>query len=84
MTAVWCFPPRAVIGRAVQHAREVAAHGTLVLPCWPGALWWPWVDVGAPGVIAHWRMPATRGLVQYAGRAVTLSEDLLLVRFDFR
>ena len=81
---VWCFPARAIIGRAVAHARAVQAWGTFVLPWWPGALWWPWVAEGATGVVAHWRWAAQPNLLFYNGRSVTMQEPLLFVSFDFR
>ena len=81
---VWCFPPRAVIGRAIAHARAVGARGTMVVPLWPGALWWPGVARGATGIVQHWEWQAQRGLVFYNERAVTMQEPLLFVMFDFR
>ena len=36
----WC-PPIALISRVVRHAQVCAAKGTLIVPCWPSAPFWP-------------------------------------------
>ena len=36
----WC-PPVGLIPRLTQHARKTKATGTLIVPCWPSAPFWP-------------------------------------------
>ena len=36
----WC-PPIALIPRVIRHAQACSAQGTLVVPCWPSAPFWP-------------------------------------------
>ena len=36
----WC-PPIHLITRVLQHARKTKAHGTLIVPCWHSAPFWP-------------------------------------------
>ena len=36
----WC-PPIALIPRVIRHAQVCGAEGTLVVPCWPSAPFWP-------------------------------------------
>ncbi len=36
----WC-PPIALIHRVIRHAQVCAAKGTLIVPCWPSAPFWP-------------------------------------------
>ena len=37
----WLCPPIALIPRVIRHAQVCAAVGTLVVPCWPSAPFWP-------------------------------------------
>ncbi len=37
----WCPPPIALIPRVIRHAQVCAAKGTLIVPCWPSAPFWP-------------------------------------------
>lgn len=39
----WCHPPYKMVGRVVQHMRACKASGTVVLPFWERAAWWPLV-----------------------------------------
>ena len=36
----WC-PPVGLVPRVIRHAQVCAAKGTLVVPCWPSAPFWP-------------------------------------------
>ena len=37
----WCCPPVCLIPRTIKHAKACKAAGTLVVPCWPSAAFWP-------------------------------------------
>lgn len=37
----WLCPPVYLINRVVQHARKTSAQGTLIVPCWQSAPFWP-------------------------------------------
>ena len=37
----WLCPPIALIPRVLRHAQACSAKGTLVVPVWPSAAFWP-------------------------------------------
>ena len=37
----WLCPPIALVPRVIRHAQACAAKGTLIVPCWPSAAFWP-------------------------------------------
>ena len=37
----WLFPPPKLIPRVLQHLAFSKAEGTLIIPEWPSAHWWP-------------------------------------------
>ncbi|GLC39197.1 hypothetical protein PLESTM_000862900 [Pleodorina starrii] len=37
----WCNPPFALVGRVLEFMKSQAATGTVVLPVWKSAVWWP-------------------------------------------
>ena len=37
----WCNPPFAIIGRVLQHAALCGARMCMIVPFWPGSVWWP-------------------------------------------
>ena len=39
----WLCPPVKEISNTLKHLRLCKAYGTLLLPCWPSACWWPWL-----------------------------------------
>ena len=47
----WLCPPIALIPRVLRHAQACSARGTLVVPCWPSAVFWPLL-CHAPGRFA--------------------------------
>ena len=57
----WC-PPVALIPRLIQHASRTKAEGTLIIPQWPSAPFWPLIfsEGGQPAkfVIEVIRLPA--------------------------
>ncbi|MEL6330933.1 MAG: reverse transcriptase domain-containing protein [Planctomycetota bacterium] len=57
----WLHPPLAVISRVVGKLRRDQARGTLVVPRWPGAPWWPalFPPTGGP-VVEVFTIPAAR------------------------
>ena len=61
----WC-PPIGLIPRVIRHAQVCAAVGTLVVPCWPSAPFWPLLCPGngqfAPFVIDFWDLPQVESL----------------------
>ena len=42
----WVHPPYKLVGRVVQHMRMQGAQGTVVIPWWTRAAWWPLVREG--------------------------------------
>ena len=42
----WLFPPPKLIPRVLQHLAFSKAEGTLIVPEWPSAHWWPLVYQG--------------------------------------
>ena len=37
----WLVPPVFLIPRVIRHMRDNREHGTLIVPYWPSAPWWP-------------------------------------------
>ena len=37
----WCCPPPYLVPRVIRHMETCKAHGTLVVPCWESAPFWP-------------------------------------------
>ena len=37
----WACPPPFLVPRCIRHAAKTCALGTLILPCWPSAPYWP-------------------------------------------
>ena len=61
----WC-PPIPLIPRVIRHAQVCAAKGTLIVPCWPSAPFWPLVckadDQFGSFVLTVRELPLTRDL----------------------
>lgn len=67
----WVHPPYKLVGKALLHMRECRAVGTIVLPYWERAAWWPLLRVGsawARDVVYAVRLGRTVGW--HAGRRV--------------
>ena len=50
----WC-PPVYLVPRVIQHAKETQAAGTLIVPCWYSAPFWPLIfpDGNSPAGFIH-------------------------------
>ena len=61
----WC-PPLALVPRVIRHAQVCGAEGTLIVPLWPSAPFWPLVcpreDHFAPFVVGWMDLPLTDSL----------------------
>ena len=89
----WWFPPIYLVPRALRHAQETTAVGTLVVPNWPSAPYWPMLFLGKderlPGIVETITInkskvvicPGISGVPLFKG---TPNTDLLAVRLDFR
>ncbi len=42
----WVHPPYRMVGRVVLHMQQCRARGTLVVPWWEKAAWWPLLRKG--------------------------------------
>ena len=57
----WLHPPLPVLTRVVGKLREDRARGTLIVPRWTGAPWWPVLFPRGPGpVLSQYTIPASR------------------------
>ena len=62
---VWMVPPVHLILRAIKMVQYFKCHGTLVVPFWRSAVWWPEVCPGgewAPWVIEALEIPQEAGV----------------------
>ena len=61
----WC-PPIALIPGVIWHAQACGAHGTLIVPHWPSAMFWPILcpcgDQFKKYVVAVMELPLVEGL----------------------
>lgn len=61
----WC-PPIGLIPRVIRHAQACSAYGTLIVPCWPSAPFWPILcpteNQFAPFVTEVIQLPQQEGL----------------------
>ena len=89
----WLVPPLHLISRVLKHAEHCHALGTLVVPLWKSAVFWPLLCPDgihlAPFIHAWFLQPYYDGLLQ-AGRSganlgdsLTDESMLLLLTFDF-
>ena len=62
----WC-PPISLVLRVIRHAKVCGARGTLVVPCWPSAPFWPLLCPAecqlAPFVKASCELPSVESLI---------------------
>ena len=52
----WIFPPPYLIPRVLKHMSAAGEIGTLLIPRWPSAVWWPLLvdtDLGKPSLWAQ-------------------------------
>ena len=63
----WLCPPPYLIPRTIRHAQHTQASGTLIVPEWPSAPFWPFLfpegETAAPFVKAPLVLPGTTNLV---------------------
>ena len=85
------MPPVCIVAKVIQYLKQCRAYGTVVLPCWQSASFWPMISDGAgfiKGAIAHVELPG-RTECHVAGKTGSLvgNDDLpfkmLEMRFDF-
>ena len=88
----WCQPVYLVL-RALWHTQETAAIGTLVVPNWPSAPYWPMLfpekDERLPGIVETMTIDKSEVVICPGRSGVTLfkrtpNTDLLAIRLDFR
>jgi len=84
----WACPPPYLILHCIRHASVTAARGTLVVPAWPSALFWPILFAGGEAVAKFIRdtivFPGS-GQMLLPGRQGSVLPvcDLLGIQFDF-
>lgn len=88
----WIFPPPYLIPRVLQHLKHGREFGTLIIPLWTSASWWPLVtrDGTQPAAFVHdWVeippsedmfIPATSGASLFSGKP---SYRVLALRVSF-
>ena len=88
----WC-PPAYLVPRALRHVQETAAVGTLVVPKWPSAPYWPMLfpskDKRLQSIVSTLAIdksevvicPGRSGVGLFKG---TPNTDLIAIRLDFR
>ncbi|KAK3086454.1 hypothetical protein FSP39_018665 [Pinctada imbricata] len=70
----WFVPPVCIISRVLGYMRQCCAFGTVILPCWQSASFWPLIadDTGfISAVIAHVELPVKKDFYQ-AGKTGSL------------
>ena len=71
----WLCPPVCLITRVIPHLRACSAQGTLIVPFWPSASFWPVLvpqpEVFMPGVIDSFTLPRVKDTF-IPGRGQTL------------
>lgn len=89
----WFCPPIVLIPRVVAHARACGCKGTLVVPAWPSAPFWPllfpWGGVTPAFIQEVWPLPlfdnvlvpGRSGAVLFKGNRPTT--DILAIQCDF-
>ena len=89
----WLVPPVYLVGRALRHAEVCKTRGTLVVPMWKSAFFWPLLCPDgvhlAPFIHAWFLQPVYDGLFQPGHNGSNLSDSLaddsflLVVYLDF-
>ncbi|KAK3099945.1 hypothetical protein FSP39_012245 [Pinctada imbricata] len=70
----WFVPPVCIISRVLGYMRQCCAFGTVILPCWQSASFWPLIadDTGfISAVIAHVELPVKKDFY-HAGKTGSL------------
>ena len=64
----WLCPPPGLVVRVIRHAEACNACGTLIVPCWKSAPFWPLIcpdgDLFAPFVASVYELPLSQRLFQ--------------------
>ena len=88
----WCCPPVYLIPRVLRHARSCNAVGTLILPHWPSAYFWPLICPDgqhyAPFVVDWIDLPRTQKTIRPGKRGHSFFAGIpntrnFAVRFNF-
>ena len=88
----WCCPPVCLICRLLKHARACGAQGTLIVPHWPSAVFWPIIcpQAGrfASFIKSVFELPQVEGITLPGKRGHNLVDGkpkfkLLALRFCF-
>ena len=85
----WVCPLPYLIPRTIRHASKTSSKGTLIMPTWPSAPYWPMLYPArcemASFIKEVWVSPKSQQVV-LPGRLgeILPASDLLVVRFDFK
>ena len=88
----WCCPPVCLIPRTIKHAKACKAAGTLVVPCWPSAAFWPIIypdgETFAKFILEVVELPQVEGTIVPGKRGSSIalgkpSFKMLALRFLF-
>ena len=88
----WCCPPVCLICRLLKHTRACGAQGTLIVPHWPSAVFWPIIcpQAGrfASFIKSVFELPQVEGITLAGKRGHNLVDGkpkfkLLALRFCF-
>ena len=75
----WIVPPPRLVGRVLEYMSKCAADGSLVIPFWPSAPWWPFLASNGVLIreVVDWRIFLSRpGMFRPASSQTSLfSED---------
>jgi hypothetical protein len=90
----WLCPPIGLIPRVIRHGQACAAKGTLIVPCWPSAVFWPLICPGGEGFAPFVRdsqslpridslfLPSLSGAVLFNGEVPNTEVFALLCDFS--
>mmetsp|Transcript_10090 Transcript_10090/g.40913 ORF Transcript_10090/g.40913 Transcript_10090/m.40913 type:complete len:468 (+) Transcript_10090:716-2119(+) len=83
----WLHPPNALITRVVAKLHGDQARGTLVVPRWTAAPWWPLLREGSSAVIDRYTIPGDAFVAHeqtaFLGNGRAATYTMLAIRVDF-
>ena len=88
----WCCPPVYLIPRTLRYAKACKASGTLLVPYWPSAVFWPMVcaesDKFADFVLEVFELPQVEDTIVPGRRGHSIAAAnpnfrILALRFQF-
>ena len=85
----WVCPPPYLIPQTIPHASKTSSKGTLIMPAWPSAPYWPMLYPAGCEIASFikevWVLPKSQQMV-LPGRLdeILPASDLLVVRCDFK